>query len=176
MIRLLPVVLLLAGTAELHAVQLKTVTWTRQVTDEDHIEVDVGYGAGKLVIGRGEPDVLYRAVFDFDEEYVTPRHSYDNGRLDIGITSRERRSFNSRQSIDSSLEVWLSREVPMDLHLDVGAAEADLDLSGIPIRKFEFNTGASKSELRIDEVNPSGCRRPPSTSGPRTWRSGGWAT
>lgn len=155
MIRLLMLaaMLLLAGTAEVHAAQLKTTTWSRQVTDEERLEVDVGYGAGELTIARGEPDLLYRAVFDHDEAVLTPRHSYRDGRLDIGIRVRDRGRFGSRRSIDSSLDLWLPGNVPVDLRVDVGAAEADVDLSGIPLRSFEFNTGASKSEVRIDEAN-----------------------
>lgn len=154
MIRLLTAMLLLAGTAEVHAAQLKTTTWSRQVTDEERLEVDVGYGAGELTIERGESDLLYRAVFNHDEAVATPRHSYRNGRLDIGISVGDRGRFGSRRSIDSSLDLWLSGNVPVDLRLDVGAAEADVDLSGIPLRGFEYNTGASKSEVRIDEANP----------------------
>lgn len=154
MIRLLTAMLLLAGTAEVQAAQLKTTTWSRQVTDEERLEVDVGYGAGELTIVRGESDLLYRAVFNHDEAVATPRHSYRNGRLDIGISVGDRGRFGSRRSIDSSLDLWLSGNVPVDLRLDVGAAEADVDLSGIPLRGFEYNTGASKSEVRIDEANP----------------------
>lgn len=154
MTRLLPAILLLAGTAELHAAQLKSVTWSRQVTDEKLLEVEVGFGAGSLRIEPGEPGLLYRALFDYDEEYATPEHRYRNGRLDIGIDVRQSGPFGGRGSTDSSLDLKLPGEVPIELQLDFGAAEADLDLSGIPLRRLEFNTGASKSELRIDEPNP----------------------
>lgn len=154
MIRLLTAMLLLAGTAEVHAAQQKTATWSRQVTDEERLEVDVGYGAGELTIERGESDLLYRAVFNHDEAVATPRHSYRNGRLDLGIRVNDRGRFGARRSVDSSLDLWLPRNVPVDLRLDVGAAEADVDLSGIPLRGFEYNTGASKSEVRIDQANP----------------------
>lgn len=154
MIRLLTAILLLSGTAELNAAQQKTTTWSRQVTDEERLEVDVGYGAGELTIERGESDLLYRAVFNHDEAVATPRHDYRNGRLDIGIRVADRGRFGSRRSVDSSLDLWLPGSVPVDLRLDVGAAEADVDLSGIPLRGFDYNTGASKSEVRIREANP----------------------
>lgn len=143
-----------AGTAEPCAAQLKTATWSRQVTDEEHLEVDVGFGAGELTIERGEPDLLYRAVFNHDEAVATPRYSYRNGRLETGITVTDRGRFGARRSVESALDLWLPGTVPVDLRLDVGAAEADVDLSGIPLRSFEFNTGASKSEIRIDGANP----------------------
>lgn len=150
---LLPAMSLLAGTVELDATQLKMVTWSRQVTDEEHLEVDVDFGKGKLAVGRGEANLLYRAVFDYDEAFAIPKHTYGNGRLDIGIDTRRQGRFGVRRSVDSSLNLWLPGGIPIDLRLDFGATEADLNLSGIPIRRLEFNTGASKSELRIDEAN-----------------------
>ncbi len=153
MMRLLPAILLLAGAAELHAAQLKMVTWSRQVTDEEHLEVEVGFGMGKLAIERGEAGLLYRAVFDYDEAFATPTHTYRNGLLDIGIDMRKQGRFGTRPSVDSSLDLWLPGGIPIDLRLDFGAGESDMDLSGIPIRKLEFNTGASRSEVRIDEAN-----------------------
>ena len=155
MIRVLTAMsMIAAGTAELHAAQMKTTTWSRQVTDEEHLEVDVGFGAGELTIERGERDLLYRAVFSHDEAVAIPRYSYRNGRLETGIRVTDRGRFGARRSVDSSLDLWLPGNIPVDLRLDVGAAEADVDLSGIPLRSFEFNTGASKSEIRIDAANP----------------------
>ncbi len=152
MIRLLAAMVLL-GAGEARAAQLKTTTWSRQVTDEARLDVDVGYGAGELTIERGAPDLLYRAVFNHDEATTTPRHSYRDGRLDIGIRMQDRNRSGSRRSVESSLDLWLPGSVPVDLRLDVGAAEANVDLSGIPLRGFDFNTGASDSEVRIDQAN-----------------------
>ena len=147
-------VLLLAATAgQARAAQLKTVTWSRQVTDEERLEVDVSYGAGELTLRRGESDLLYRARFDYDEDFATPRADYARGRLDLGISTRNNPRFSDR-STSSSLDLRLSREVPLDLDLDFGAGSATLDLSGLRLLGLEVNTGASESEIRVGEVNP----------------------
>lgn len=151
--RLLAVLMLAAGAGQLQAAQLKTVTWSRQVTDEERLEVNVSYGAGELTLRPGESDLLYRARFDYDEDFATPRADYRSGRLDLGISTRENRRFKD-QSESSSLDLWLSREVPMDLELDFGAGSAELDLSGLPLLDLDVSTGASESEIRVDEVNP----------------------
>jgi len=143
----------LIGADQVRAEQQETTTWSRRVTQEDHLDVKVEYGAGKLVIGRSASGVLYRATFDYDRLRATPRHRYDAGRLDVGLDAVERRGFGGGRHAGSSLELRLSDEVPMDLRFDFGAAEADVDLSGMPLRSLELNTGASRSDVRIDAAN-----------------------
>ncbi len=141
------------GAGQLQAEQQETTTWSRRVTQEEHLDVKVEYGAGKLVIGRSAPGVLYRATFEYDRTGATPLHRYDDGRLDVGLDAAERRGFDGGQHAQASLDLRLSDEVPMDLRFDFGAAEADVDLSGIPLRSLELNTGASRSDIRVDAVN-----------------------
>ncbi len=153
--RTLLLVLLLAATAgQAQAVQPKTVTLSRQVTDEERLEVNVSYGAGELALRPGESGLLYRARFDYDEDFATPRADYARGRLDVGISTRNNRRFKDKSS-SSSLDLRLSRDVPMELELDFGAGSATLDLSGLPLLGLEVNTGASESEIRVGEVNPA---------------------
>ncbi len=148
-------VLLLAATAgQVQAAQPKTVTLSRQVTDEERLEVNVSYGAGELALRPGESGLLYRARFDYDEDFATPRADYARGRLDVGISTWNNRRFKD-QSSSSSLDLRLSRDVPMELDLDFGAGSATLDLSGLPLLGLEVSTGASESEIRVGEVNPA---------------------
>ena len=150
---LFPVLMLMVAAGQIQAAQQKTVTWSRQATGEQRLEVNVSYGAGELTLGRADSDLLYHARFDYDEDFVTPSVDYAGGRLDLGISSHNNRGFKGR-SASSSLDLRLSRDVPMDLNLDFGAGSARLDLSGLPLRGLEVNTGASESEIRVDAVNP----------------------
>ncbi len=150
---LFPVLMLMVAAGQIQAAQQKTVTWSRQATGEQRLEVNVSYGAGELTLGRADSDLLYHARFDYDEDFVTPSVDYAGGRLDLGISSHNNRGFKGR-SASSLLDLRLSRDVPMDLNLDFGAGSASLNLSGLPLRSLEVNTGASASEIRVDEVNP----------------------
>lgn len=152
--KLLVLLLLSAGAGQLQAAQLKTATWSRQVTDEERLAVSVSYGAGELTLGRGESGLLYRARFRYDEDFAIPSVDYRRGRLDLGVSGRDNRRFKD-QSTPPALDLRLSRDVPLDLELDFGAGSAELDLSGVPLLGLEVNTGASESEIRIDEVNPA---------------------
>lgn len=45
-------------------------------------------------------------------------------------------------------------DFPMNLVLHAGAFEADLDLSGLPIRRLEIQDGAGSSDMHFNTLNP----------------------
>ena len=144
----------LAGPANLDAQRWKTLTAARQVTDEDNLRVKVQYGAGVLTVRRGEDGELYNALFHFDEDWAIPKTEYAGGTLEVGLSASETRNSDFGDWPDeASLELKLAPGVPMDLDLDFGAGRAELDLTGLAIRKLVVNTGASESVIRVDEVN-----------------------
>jgi hypothetical protein len=56
-----------------------------------------------------------------------------------------------------TLDVALSRDVPLRLDLNLGAVQADVDLTGLSLRSVRFRTGASESRVRFGEPNPVSC-------------------
>ncbi len=156
MIRLLPALpgLLLLAPSLLHASQARTATWSRQITDEERLRVRVEFGAGKLTLRPGAPSLLYHATYDFDERLVTPELSYRDGRLEVGMDGERNWRFRVSGEIRNALDLALSTGLPIDLEVDFGAGEAELDLSGIALHGLEVNTGASESRIRVDEPNP----------------------
>ena len=145
----------LAGGGDLHAQTWKTVTASRQVTDERGLRVRVEYGAGVLEIRRGDEGVLYSTILQFDEELAAPRTEYEKGRLVVGVAPAVSRHADAGDwSSDHSLELALAPGIPLDLDMNFGAGRAELDLTGLSVRKLLVNTGASESAIRADEVNP----------------------
>lgn len=144
----------LAGASDLEAQRWKTVTTARQVTTEEALRVKVEYGAGVLTVRRGKAGELYNALFHFDEDWAVPTTEYANGRLAVGLeASGSRNSDFDGWSDEASLELALAPGVPMDLDLNFGAGQAELDLTGLAVRKLTVSTGASESRIRVDEAN-----------------------
>ncbi len=144
----------LAGPANLDAQRWKTLTAARQVTNEENLRVKVQYGAGVLTVRRGDDGELYNALFHFDENWAIPRTEYAGGRLEVGLSASETGNSDfSDWPDEASLELELAPGVPMDLDLDFGAGRAELDLTGLAVRKLVVNTGASESVIRVGEVN-----------------------
>ena len=143
-----------ASPADLDAQRWKTVTAARQVTDEENLRVKVDYGAGVLTVRRGDKGELYNALFHFDENWSVPKTHYANGRLEVGLSASDSRNSDFGDWPDeASLELGLAAGVPMDLELNFGAGQAELDLTGLGVRKLVVNTGASESVIRVGEAN-----------------------
>jgi hypothetical protein len=58
---------------------------------------------------------------------------------------------------DDGVQDWrvqLTRRAPLELTIDATAADATLDLTGLPLRRFALNTGAAAAVVRFDAPNP----------------------
>lgn len=163
MSRSLTVLGALAGLAlvlvpEVSAQDWRDVTSFRQRSGEDRLDVRVRYGAGELLIRRGEPGELYRVALRYDSEIFDPVTRYQPGELEVGV-ERRGRGFNIRNTEAGELRLQLSPDVPVELDLDFGAVEADLDLGGLQVASLDVETGASETEIRFDEPNGTACDR-----------------
>lgn len=131
----------------------RTMTSSRQVQDQEPMDVSVRYGAGTLEIAPAESPFLYRAEFRYDGESFEPVVEFDqeDRRLRFGIEGRGRpRSTES----GSAAKLHLTREVPMDLDLEFGAGKAEIDLTGMALERLELSTGASQTSVNFGAPNP----------------------
>lgn len=133
----------------------RNITTMRQLGGEEMLRVAVEYGAGRLVVGPGASNLLYRANLRYDGDVFRPVTSYSNGRLRLGFEGGSIRGRNLRSG---HLDLQLGNAIPLDLELKFGAVEAVLELGGLRIREAQISTGASKTELRVSEPNPERCR------------------
>ena len=151
---LVALVMCLSVVDAAHGQSWRTVTMSRQMEDEQSVDVDVRYGAGRLSVGPAEPGVLYHMQIEYDEDVFEPLAEYRGSRLRIGVESLGRRIRLRRDATAGEMELALSRDVAMDLNMDFGAVRADIDLGGIRLTRLEINTGASQTAIDISEPNP----------------------
>ncbi len=149
-----PLVIALSVVDAAHGQSRRTVTMSRQVEDEQSLDVDVQYGAGRFSVGPAEPGVLYHMEIEYDEDVFEPLAEYRGSSLRIGTETRGRRIRLGRDRTAGEMELALSRDVVMDLNMDFGAVRADIDLGGIRLSRLELATGASQTVLDISEPNP----------------------
>lgn len=148
---------LAAAPASAAAQDWRTLSRSRAVSGEEALRVDIGYGAGQLTLRPAAAGVLYRANMRYDAQLFEPSVDYDEGRLDIGVEGRKG-GVSGRNMKGGNLDVLLSTDVPVDLELKFGAAEAELDLSGLRLSRARISTGASKTRLSVSTPNPVLCR------------------
>lgn len=151
------VLVAVAGPTGLVAQDWRTISSTRQTTDEELLRVSLQYGAGRLVIAPATaPNTLYRTSLRYDADVFKPVVSYNPGRLKVGV---EGGNLKGRNLKSGHLELGLSRDVPLELDLQFGATEATLELGGLRIRNAEISTGASKTMVKFSTPNPEICER-----------------
>lgn len=129
----------------------ETETSSRTIAGESDLRVNVEYGAGTLTLASAAPGTLYRADLHYDRSVFTPRMEYADGRLRVGMSSAN--NVRGRNIRGGKLEVLVTPDVPVDLSLQFGAAEAALDLGGIRVRRLDLQTGASRTALTIPTLN-----------------------
>ena len=84
---------------------------------------------------------------------VVDLDSQASASLSLGVQRSDVRFTRRSDGESGRVLLELSRVAPLDLTLDLGAVEADVDLSGIRVRRLKFESGASDASLRFDSLN-----------------------
>lgn len=135
------------------AQEWRTVTMSRQLESRDAIDVEIDYGAGYFSVRSIDEGLLYRMNLEYDEEKFEPVAERSGSLLRLGVETRGRRiSLGGRNA--GSLDLELARGVPMDLEINFGAVQAELDLGGLSLTDLDLSTGASESTVTVSEPNP----------------------
>ena len=162
LMRCFPALILLAfPVGSLAAQQWRTVDVSRQLRDSSAHEVRIRYGAGTLSVRPTDEPVLFTMHMRYDEESMTPVHRYDaqDHSLTLGLSDLSiRGSREAGRDSHGELRVALSQRVPMTLDLELGAAQAELDLGGLALHAVKIETGASASQVRFAAPNPARMR------------------
>lgn len=133
----------------------RTTTIMRQVTNEQSLEVHVGYGAGELHVEPAEGRMLYQASVRYDANAFEPIAHYSNGRLDLGVDNHDGMDLPDHDHDEAGrMNLRLGRGVPLDLDFEFGAAMAEIELGGLSVRRLDIGTGASETRVRFSEPNP----------------------
>jgi len=144
--------LLLAPAAR--AQQVRTVEFARQLRDTLPLAVRVDYGTGKMVVHGTEQPLLYQMQLAYDPRRAEPVYRYEPGSRTLHVGARRGEGAEdggARSARDLRLD--LARSVPVDLSLEMGSAEADLDLGGMRLRRVAVTSATSSATLHFDAPN-----------------------
>jgi Cell wall-active antibiotics response 4TMS YvqF len=133
--------------------QLRSIDVSRQLHDSAALRVEVRYGAGRLGVRAATVPVLYRMQLSYLADRAEPVYAYypETRTLRVGVDrQRTRLPSDERQG---ELHLDLAPSVPVDLSLELGAVEADLDLSGLRVDALRVESGASDALVRFDTPN-----------------------
>ncbi len=151
---LLTAALACTAVSAVQAQDWRTITTARRFGGEELLRVNVEYGAGRLTIAPGAENSLYRATLRYDGRVFRPLNRYENGTLHVGIDGGSIKGTNLKAG---RLDLALGPNVPLDLDLKFGAAEADVELGGLRVRAIKIQTGASETKVRVSHPNSETC-------------------
>lgn len=149
----MPLACLAPGAAGAQQDQLRSIDVSRQLHDSSALRVEVRYGAGKLDVRAATTPVLYRMQLSYFADRAEPVYAFypETRTLRVGLDRQHTRIPNDDRQ--GQLHLDLARSVPVDLSLELGAVEADLDLSGLRVDQLRVESGASEAEIRFDTPN-----------------------
>jgi hypothetical protein len=162
--RILPIALaaLLLGAHPAGAQERRTLDVSRMLTDSAPHTVKIEFAVGKLDLRAAEPPFLYAMHVEYDEGRADAVHKYDrtSHTLDVGMPTQEVHvsDHGGKGERQGMLRLALTRAVPLDIALEIGAAEAELAFGGLSLSNLTVEGGASTARIAFDSLNPVSMR------------------
>jgi hypothetical protein len=123
-------------------------------------EVEVDFGAGRLWVAPESSGPLVHANCSYNWDVLTPRQETqrkgDQVRVELAAQSNDSDEYFEIGDLEDVFHEWqvgLHPDVPMDLTLNIGAVEGELDLSGLRLTDLTMDGGACRLNLKFDEPN-----------------------
>jgi hypothetical protein len=113
--------------------------------------VVLNMGAGELNLSGGAAGLVDGTIeYNIDEwkPLIEKRENY------FRLYQENVESLSFKTDITNRWDLKLNSEVPLDLEINAGAYEGDLDLSGLRLQNLEIADGASKVDVRFTSPNP----------------------
>jgi hypothetical protein len=135
---------------------MRTLEVSRQLHDTAPTTVRVVSRTARVAVRATAEPLLYRMLVQYDGARTRPVHSFDASTrtLQIGVQGAQTRLPTDERRRQESLQIGLSRATPLDVTLDLGTTEADLDLTGLRIDRLRLESGATDARVRFDSLNP----------------------
>ncbi len=133
--------------------RITTETKTVALEGAGRAEVRLRMEAGELRVRGADQEALLEAEFRFNRERLRPAVDYrlfgDKGILELGPARRRGIPLGN---VRNTWDLSLTRAVPLDLDIALGAGESRLDLRGLRISKLDIDLGVG--EMRLDLGGP----------------------
>jgi hypothetical protein len=121
--------------------------------DAEVADVTVSFGAGELKIEPGAEDELITGTATYNVSDFKPEIEIDGSKIVLQSGNLKLEGIpRINDDIRNEWELKFS-EMPIDLTLNAGAYQGDLELGGLALRSLKVNDGAADVDLRFSEPN-----------------------
>jgi hypothetical protein len=129
---------------------VRTEARSVQLEGAESAEVDLLMGAGELTL-TGGAEALMDAEFTYNVAAWQPEVDYqitgDEGHLEV--RQPEVDNIGALESYRYTWDVRLNDQVPMDLHVALGAGEGTLDVGGLALTRLDVDVGAGQGTIDL---------------------------
>ena len=129
--------------------ELRTESKSVELGDAKSVRVEMVLGAGGLVVIGGAKKLL-EADFTYNVAKLKPEVEFTDGTL--VVQHPDVRGYRTLQDISDFRNEWdlrLNNDVPMNLSLDMGAGNSNLQLAGLSLTGLDVNLGAGISKIDL---------------------------
>jgi len=115
----------------------------------EKLDVDLQLGIGEITVKKGANDwVEGTAQYNIDK--FAPKVKYDLRGQTGKVTIEHKGSTNVRLGkIKNIWDIELNDDIPMDLSIETGASDAELDLQGLQLEKLNIETGVGDLDVNL---------------------------
>jgi len=132
---------------------------TRKLDGNGLFTVHASFAVGDLVV-RPANGRLYRVSMDYADVF-DPTIRFDPAGRSLTIKLDGEGNLNGKdlEDLDQRLSLDLPRDVPLDLTMEFGALEADIDLGELMLRAGKIRAGASHTTVFFSSATRGVCER-----------------
>lgn len=125
-----------------------TETETVPLDDVESVTAAIRMGVGKLTVNPGS-DNLLDATFRYNLEAWKPIVTYSAGSLEVRMPDVEGINGIPDSTIIYEWDLLLNDEVPMDLKVDLGVGESNLNLGGLNLTHLDISSGVGETNVDL---------------------------
>ncbi len=133
---------------------LRTESASTQLQGAEQVRVSLRMGAGELNVKSGA-DALMDAEFTYNVQAWKPEVTYSvaNGEGNLNVQQSNTDEITIGEGIRNTWDISLSNQVPLDVHIECGAGNHDVDLSGLQVTGLDMKLGAGSATVDVSD-NP----------------------
>ncbi len=135
-------------TIEVGDLQEETVSLP--LTDTDAVTVQLSFGAGELAVESGPADQLVEAQFRYNVAEWKPEVTYEDHRLTIEQDEIRNSWGIPSDEVRNEWKLEFSPDVPLDMTIQAGAGNGELDFGGLQITDLRMDLGAGDFDIRFN--------------------------
>jgi len=118
--------------------------------DVEEARVSVRFGAGEFTLSAADPDVLFAGQFRTNVEQWAPEVTWRGGLLRI---EQGRSEGIAQPGAENEWDLAFSPAVDLEMDLELGASDGELDFTGLSVTRLDLSAGASDLTVRFGEPN-----------------------